>query len=158
MSIFLILAVSLYLLQHLSHMSHGSQVPMRYPGEWKFAGGVVDADETPLQAAMRELEEEFQVPTALTEAGWIFRRILVGAYRILRDSHGIPMGFLRILWGLMGFFWVERTRWNTHWKGYVIISTLFATLGCLFAIYRPTHVWPTLHLGCILWWIWKKAF
>ena len=46
-----------------------SQVPMRYPGEWKFAGGVVDADETPLQAALRELEEEFQVPTALTEAG-----------------------------------------------------------------------------------------
>ena len=76
---------------------------MRYPGEWKFAGGVVDADETPLQAAMRELEEEFQVPTALTEAGWIFRKILVGAYRILRDSHGIPMGFLRILWVLWDF-------------------------------------------------------
>ena len=42
---------------------------MRYPGEWKFAGGVVDMDETPLQAAMRELEEEFQVQVALTEAG-----------------------------------------------------------------------------------------
>lgn len=33
---------------------------MRYPGEWKFAGGVVDHGETPRQAAMRELEEEFQ--------------------------------------------------------------------------------------------------
>ena len=43
---------------------------MRYPGEWKFAGGVVDADETPVQAAMRELEEEFQVKVALTEV-WL---------------------------------------------------------------------------------------
>lgn len=43
---------------------------MRYPGEWKFAGGVVDADETPVQAAMRELEEEFQVKAALTEV-WL---------------------------------------------------------------------------------------
>lgn len=43
---------------------------MRYPGEWKFAGGVVDADETPVQAAMRELEEEFQVKVVLTEV-WL---------------------------------------------------------------------------------------
>ena len=29
-----------------------SEVAMRYPGEWKFAGGVVDPGETPQQAAM----------------------------------------------------------------------------------------------------------
>lgn len=68
---------------------------MRYPGEWKFAGGVVDADETPLQAAMRELEEEFQVPTALTEAGcFFFRKISGRFYGISRD-----LGFWRMLWG-----------------------------------------------------------
>ena len=39
----------------------GHQVPMRYAGEWKFAGGVVDPGETPQQAAVRELGEEFQV-------------------------------------------------------------------------------------------------
>jgi len=31
---------------------------MRYPGEWKFAGGGLDPNETPLEAVRRELEEE----------------------------------------------------------------------------------------------------
>jgi len=35
--------------------------PMRYAGEWKFAGGVLDGGETPMQAAIRELQEEFLV-------------------------------------------------------------------------------------------------
>eukprot|EP00443_Scrippsiella_acuminata_P129399 CAMPEP_0115749058 /NCGR_PEP_ID=MMETSP0272-20121206/93990_1 /TAXON_ID=71861 /ORGANISM="Scrippsiella trochoidea, Strain CCMP3099" /LENGTH=166 /DNA_ID=CAMNT_0003194085 /DNA_START=1 /DNA_END=497 /DNA_ORIENTATION=- len=34
---------------------------MRYPGEWKFAGGALDTGETPEEAARRELEEEFMV-------------------------------------------------------------------------------------------------
>ncbi len=32
---------------------------MRYAGEWKFAGGAVDTDESLLDAAKRELQEEF---------------------------------------------------------------------------------------------------
>ena len=91
---------------------------MRYPGEWKFAGGVVDADETPLQAAMRELEEEFQVPTALTEAGGFF----FFSGRFLVDS----MGFQGIwdfggCFGVLAMTFLERTSWN---------STLLAAWGC----------------------------
>lgn len=39
---------------------------MRYPGEWKYAGGTVDPGETVEVAARRELEEEFdlQLPSA----------------------------------------------------------------------------------------------
>jgi len=36
-------------------------VAMRYAGEWTFAGGTVDPGETPEQAAIRELKEEFHV-------------------------------------------------------------------------------------------------
>ena len=61
---------------------------MRYPGEWKFAGGVVDADETPVQAAMRELEEEFQVKVALTEV-WL-DDILFSLHLMSKHVKNIP--------------------------------------------------------------------
>lgn len=70
------------------------EVPMRYPGEWKFAGGVVDADETPLQAAMRELEEEFQVPTALTEATCKLRLLSVKQTRPIRNVSNIMFNYV----------------------------------------------------------------
>eukprot|EP00041_Stephanoeca_diplocostata_P020837 m.474520 g.474520 ORF g.474520 m.474520 type:complete len:381 (-) comp21676_c0_seq2:785-1927(-) len=34
---------------------------MRYPGEWKYAGGGIEEGESPRMAAIRELEEEFDV-------------------------------------------------------------------------------------------------
>ena len=43
---------------------------MRYPGEYKFAGGGVDGSETLLGAARRELEEEFR--TAVPESASLF--------------------------------------------------------------------------------------
>eukprot|EP00435_Cladocopium_sp_Y103_P064316 s689_g26.t1 len=70
------------------------EVPMRYPGEWKFAGGVVDADETPLQAAMRELEEEFQVPIALTEATCKLRLLSVKQTRPIRNVSNIMFNYV----------------------------------------------------------------
>eukprot|EP01052_Picozoa_sp_SAG31_P038106 SAG31_NODE_5031_length_2792_cov_2.309320_3_plen_95_part_00 len=38
------------------------QAPMRYAGEYKFAGGVVDEGESVAAAGLRELEEEFLAP------------------------------------------------------------------------------------------------
>lgn len=37
------------------------QVPMRFAGEYKLAGGMIDEGETPEQAARRELHEEFMI-------------------------------------------------------------------------------------------------
>eukprot|EP01052_Picozoa_sp_SAG31_P010665 SAG31_NODE_590_length_13794_cov_22.123695_4_plen_132_part_00 len=41
--------------------SQDEKVFMRYPGEMKFAGGSVDAGESLVQAASRELAEEFMI-------------------------------------------------------------------------------------------------
>lgn len=70
------------------------EVPMRYPGEWKFAGGVVDGDETPVQAAMRELEEEFQVKVALTEATCKLRLLSVKQTRPIRNVSNIMFNYV----------------------------------------------------------------
>lgn len=67
----------------------GHDVQMRYPGEWKFAGGVVDADETPEEAARRELEEEFQVPVALTKATCKLRLMSIKQTRPIRNISNI---------------------------------------------------------------------
>jgi len=40
---------------------------MRYPGEWKLAGGSVDEDESVSDAAKRELREEFMLNTSPDE-------------------------------------------------------------------------------------------
>lgn len=47
--------------QNWLRSSPDKAVPMRYPGEWKFAGGSVDPGEMPKQAARRELEEQFNL-------------------------------------------------------------------------------------------------
>ncbi|CAK9068800.1 unnamed protein product [Durusdinium trenchii] len=70
------------------------EVPMRYPGEWKFAGGVVDHGETPRQAAMRELEEEFQVKVALTEATCKLRLLSVKQTRPIRNVSNIMFNYV----------------------------------------------------------------
>lgn len=48
--------------------------PMRYPGEFKFAGGAIDAGETPLQCAKREFEEEMLRPCGISMPGWSLSR------------------------------------------------------------------------------------
>ncbi|CAE7593571.1 KIF13B [Symbiodinium natans] len=72
----------------------GHDVQMRYPGEWKFAGGVVDADETPEEAARRELEEEFQVPVALTKATCKLRLMSIKQTRPIRNISNIMFNYV----------------------------------------------------------------
>lgn len=69
---------------------------MRYPGEWKFAGGTMDADETPEQAARRELEEEFLVklPDDATECK--FRLLSITQTRPVRSVSYIMHNFVAI--------------------------------------------------------------
>ena len=47
--------------QNFLRSSKDKTVHMRYGGEYKFAGGRLEAGETPLEAARRELEEEFML-------------------------------------------------------------------------------------------------
>lgn len=39
----------------------GGGKPIPYPNTWNFPGGLVEAGETPLEAAIREIAEEFEI-------------------------------------------------------------------------------------------------
>lgn len=68
--------------------------PMRYPGEWKFAGGVVEPGETPEEAARRELEEEFhiQLPKGPNECK--FHLLSVRQTRPIRNVSNVMYNFV----------------------------------------------------------------
>ncbi|CAJ1440540.1 unnamed protein product [Effrenium voratum] len=80
--------------QNWMRSTPGQEVAMRYPGEWKFAGGVVDPGETPQQAAMRELEEEFQITVALTEATCKLRLMSIKQTRPIRNVSNIMYNYV----------------------------------------------------------------
>mmetsp|Transcript_63311 Transcript_63311/g.181638 ORF Transcript_63311/g.181638 Transcript_63311/m.181638 type:complete len:346 (-) Transcript_63311:109-1146(-) len=67
---------------------------MRYPGEWKFAGGAVEPGETPVEAAKRELEEEFQVKLPEDSAQCKFHLLSIKQTRPIRNVSNIMYNFV----------------------------------------------------------------
>ncbi|CAE8609603.1 unnamed protein product [Polarella glacialis] len=67
---------------------------MRYPGEWKFAGGTVDPGETPEQAARRELEEEFQLQLPKDSDSCKFHLLSIKQTRPIRNVSNIMYNFV----------------------------------------------------------------
>jgi 8-oxo-dGTP pyrophosphatase MutT (NUDIX family) len=70
---------------------------MSFPGEYKFAGGVVDKGESIAAAAARELEEEFLAPCGLTlPADAILRPFIVKQTRPIRGKSAMMYNFVAI--------------------------------------------------------------
>jgi 8-oxo-dGTP pyrophosphatase MutT (NUDIX family) len=70
---------------------------MRYAGEWKFAGGNVDANETVAECAKRELEEEFLRPVGLAlPADAIVRPFTVKQTRAIKGRSNLMNNYVAI--------------------------------------------------------------
>ena len=68
---------------------------MRYPGEFKFAGGNIEPGETPEQAARRELEEELLEPCGLAlPASAVLRPFCVKQTRPIRGRSNMVYNFV----------------------------------------------------------------
>lgn len=68
-----------------------SLVPMRYPGEFTFPGGVIEAGETPPEAALRELREEFGLEAP---EGVQLRLLSVRQTRPVRNKSNIIFNYM----------------------------------------------------------------
>eukprot|EP00931_Biecheleriopsis_adriatica_P076995 TRINITY_DN50640_c0_g1_i1.p1 TRINITY_DN50640_c0_g1~~TRINITY_DN50640_c0_g1_i1.p1 ORF type:complete len:367 (-),score=91.63 TRINITY_DN50640_c0_g1_i1:49-1122(-) len=74
--------------------SPGSDVPMRYPGEWNFAGGAIDPGEAPEDAARRELQEEFRIPQPLTKHSCKLRLLSIKQTRPISNVSNIMYNYV----------------------------------------------------------------
>lgn len=80
--------------QNWVRSSPGKVEAMRYPGEWKFAGGLIEPGETPEDAARRELEEEFQIRLPRGLADCKLHLLSVKQTRPIRDVSNIMYNFV----------------------------------------------------------------
>ena len=70
---------------------------MRYAGEWKLAGGNVDAGETIAQAAARELQEEFLKPLKIELPGTaVLRPFITKQTRAVRSRSNLMHCFIAL--------------------------------------------------------------
>jgi len=67
---------------------------MRYPGEWKFAGGGCDPGETPEAAAKRELSEEFLIELPEDPSKYKFHLLSIKQTRPIRNVSNIMYNFV----------------------------------------------------------------
>ena len=66
----------------------------KHAGQIAFPGGRIDADETPLQAALREAEEEVGLPPALVSLlGYLSNYLTVTAYQVVPVVALVQPGF-----------------------------------------------------------------
>lgn len=101
---------------------------MRYPGEWKFPGGVVDdCDASLLATALRELEEEFLgLPASARDAKTHFL------------SEKITKAIQRRRHRMFNFVAFEDE--NTSWMSDAAIAHVNATLAAKRAAFEATHL------------------
>ena len=68
-----------------------------WPGEYKFAGGAVDGNETPLECATREFEEEMLRPCGITmPASAVFRPFCVKQTRPIRGRSDLMFNYVLV--------------------------------------------------------------
>jgi 8-oxo-dGTP pyrophosphatase MutT (NUDIX family) len=77
--------------QNYLRSTQGKTVHMRYGGEYKFAGGRLEDGETPLEAARRELEEEFMLTLPVSA---ILRLFHIRQTRPVQNTSFIMYSFL----------------------------------------------------------------
>ena len=77
--------------QNYLRSTPSSIVPMRYGGEYKFAGGRLEREETPVDAAKRELEEEFLISLP---SSTILRPFAIRQTRPVQNTSFIMYSFL----------------------------------------------------------------
>jgi len=80
--------------QNWVRSSPGKAEHMRYPGEWKFAGGVLEPGESPEEAAVRELQEEFMVHLPKERAACKLHLLTVMQTRPVRNVSYIMYNFV----------------------------------------------------------------
>eukprot|EP00930_Biecheleria_cincta_P011787 TRINITY_DN11488_c0_g1_i1.p1 TRINITY_DN11488_c0_g1~~TRINITY_DN11488_c0_g1_i1.p1 ORF type:complete len:349 (+),score=54.75 TRINITY_DN11488_c0_g1_i1:138-1184(+) len=74
----------------------GREIAMRYPGEWKFAGGITEPGETSEETAWRELQEEFLLrsPEPLATSHCKLRLLNIKQTRPIRNVSNIMYNFV----------------------------------------------------------------
>jgi 8-oxo-dGTP pyrophosphatase MutT (NUDIX family) len=71
-------------------------VTMRYAGEFKFAGGNIDKGETIIQAARRELEEEFLRPVGISSAEAVLLPFTVKQTMPVRSRSNLMFNYIAL--------------------------------------------------------------
>lgn len=95
----------------------GKPEAMRYPGEWKFAGGIVEPGETPEAAARRELEEEFQIELPKDAAQSKLHLLSIKQTRPIRNVSNIMYNFVAA---------AEENSWLEHFNVAEVNASLAA--------------------------------